>query len=423
MLGSSGTAAPTLNGLPAAPATGGLRGELAARLTRGDQAHPNYVSDVVAAVLQAAGEARASDIHFTPGETELTILWRIDGVLQPVATVPRKLAANIAARLKVLADLLTYRTDIPQEGRLREGSPDVEMRLSTFPTLYAEKAVVRLFAGSGRYQWPSDLGLPDDIRIELISLLRETAGALLITGPAGSGKTTTAYACLRELRRESGAGKSLVTLEDPIESVLAGVSQSQVNRTAEFDYATGLRSLLRQDPDAILVGEIRDRETAETVFQACLTGHLVLSTFHAGSAAEAVSRLGDMGIEPYLLRTGLLGIMCQRLFRATCDCAVWTDDETAKFGFDVPRVRVPVGCSHCDGTGYRGRMLLAELLDPNAKDVGRAILARSDATELHALAERAGMQSMNQRAAQAVAEGSLSPIEARRVLGFRGKSQ
>ena len=402
-----------------APAMSGLSERLAAEMPHGDPAHPNYVSEVVAAVLRAAGEARASDIHFTPGETELAVLWRIDGVLQPVTTLPRKLAANVAARLKVLADLLTYRTDVPQEGRLREGAPDVEMRLSTFPTLYGEKAVVRLFAGSGRYQWPSDLGLPDDIQRELLDLLRETAGALLITGPAGSGKTTTAYACLRELRRESGAGKSIVTLEDPVETVLAGVSQSQVNRAAGFDYATGLRSLLRQDPDAILVGEIRDRETAETVFQACLTGHLVLSTFHAGSAAEAVSRLGDMGIEPYLLRTGLLGIVCQRLFRSLCDCATWTDDDVAKFGFEVPRVRVPVGCERCDDTGYRGRMLLAELLNPNHKDVGRGILSRCDATELYSLAERAGMQSMSQRAAKAVAAGRLSPAEARRVLGFR----
>jgi general secretion pathway protein E len=397
-----------------------LRSELSHRLTQGDTAQPNYVMEMVARVLAAACDAQASDIHFTPGETELVVLWRIDGVLQPVATIPRKLAANVVARLKVLGDLLTYRTDIPQEGRLREGAPDTEMRLSTFPTLYGEKAVVRLFAGSGRYQWPSDLGLPEDILSELLVRLRETSGALLITGPAGSGKTTTAYACLRTLHRESGAGKSLVSLEDPIETVLAGVAQSQVNRSPEFDYAIGLRSLLRQDPDAILVGEIRDRETVETVFQACLTGHLVLSTFHAGSAAEAVSRLSDMGIEPYLLRTGLLGIVCQRLFRSLCECAVWTDDEAAKLGFEAARVRVSVGCDACQGTGYRGRMLLAELLDPNAKDVGRAILARSDATELHVLAERAGMKSMNQRAAQSVAAGNLSPVEARRVLGFRG---
>ena len=412
-------AGPVATEIPLPPHTIGLSERLTAEMPQLDPAHPNYVSEVVAVVLRAAGEARASDIHFTPGESELAVQWRIDGVLQPVATLPRKLAANVAARLKVLADLLTYRTDVPQEGRLREGSPDVEMRLSTFPTLYGEKAVVRLFAGTGRYQWPGDLGLPDDIQRDLLDLLRETAGALLITGPAGSGKTTTAYACLRELRRESGAGKSIVTLEDPVETVLAGVSQSQVNRAAGFDYATGLRSLLRQDPDAILVGEIRDRETAETVFQACLTGHLVLSTFHAGSAAEAVSRLGDMGIEPYLLRTGLLGIVCQRLFRLLCDCAEWTADDSAKLGFDAPRVRVTVGCDRCDGTGYHDRMLLAELLDPNHKEIGRGILARCDATELSLLAERAGMRSMRQRAAQAVTSGRLSPIEARRVLGFR----
>ena len=145
----------------------------------------------------------------------------------------------------------------------------------------------------------------------------------------------------------------------------------------------------------------------------------MLSTFHAGSAAEAISRLGDMGIEPYLLRTGLLGIVCQRLFRSLCDCATWTADESAKLGFAASRVKVPVGCERCDGTGYHGRMLLAELLDPNRKEIGGGILSRCDATELSSLAERAGMQSMNQRAAQAVAAGRLSPVEARRVLGFR----
>ena len=397
----------------------GLVELVTARLPSGDPAQPNYVGDVISAILQLACEVRASDVHFTPNEAELTVSWRIDGVLQPVAAIPRRLAPNVAARLKVLAELLTYRTDVPQEGRLRESDPDVEMRLSTFPTLYGEKAVVRLFAGSGRYQWPADLGLPVDLQERLQNLLLETAGALVITGPAGSGKTTTAYACLRELQRQVGAGKSVVTLEDPIESVLNGVSQSQVNRPAGFDYALGLRSLLRQDPDAILVGEIRDRETAETVFQACLTGHLVLTTFHAGSAAEAVSRLGDMGVEPYLLRAGLLGIVCQRLFRALCDCARWTNDEAQRFGYPVSQVRVPVGCGNCNGTGYHGRLLLAELLIPNDPAVGRAILDRIDATELHALAVKAGMNSISQRVQEAVAAGRTSPAEARRVLGFR----
>ena len=383
---------------------------------------PKYVTDLVAHVLKSACAAGASDIHFAVGIAEMQVLWRIDGVLQSVTRLPRSLAPNIIARLKVLAELLTYRTDVPQEGRLRESSGNVEMRLSTFPTLYGEKGVVRLFATSDQFCWPADLGLPEDLLPNLLALLHETGGAILITGPAGSGKTTTAYACLRELQRDAGYGKSLVTLEDPIESVLPGVSQSPVNRTAGFDYATGLRSLMRQDPDVILVGEIRDRETAETVFQACLTGHLVMSTFHAGSAAEAISRLGDMGIEPYLIRTGLRAIICQRLFRRLCDCAVWSEDEAFQFGFAVPRVRVPRGCEVCAGTGYKGRLLLAELLHPDSKDVGRAIISRSDAAEIQEIAQKSGFLSISQRAMTAVREGKISPIEARRVLGFRAIS-
>ena len=380
---------------------------------------PKYVTEIVSYVLKSGYEAGASDIHFAVDVSEMKVLWRIDGVLQSVAAYPRGIAPNIIARLKVLAELLTYRTDVPQEGRLRESSAAVEMRLSTFPTLYGEKGVVRLFATSEQYRWPADLGLPDDLLPDLLGLLHETGGAILITGPAGSGKTTTAYACLRELQRDSGVGKSLVTLEDPIESVLPGVSQSPVNRTSGFDYATGLRSLMRQDPDVILVGEIRDRETAETVFQACLTGHLVLSTFHAGSSAEAISRLGDMGIEPYLIRTGLRAIICQRLFRHLCDCAAWTEDETSKYGFNLARARVPVGCERCSGTGYRGRLLLAELLRPNAKDVGGAIIGRSDAAEIEAIARKSGFLSLGQRAIAAMIEGRTSPVEIRRVIGFR----
>lgn len=401
------------------PPAVGLVDRIAAQLPKVDPAHPTYVGDVITAILQVACEARASDVHFTPTESDLTVAWRIDGVLQPIASIPRRLSANVAARLKVLADLLTYRTDVPQEGRLRDDAQDVEMRLSTFPTLYGEKAVVRLFAGSGRFQWPADLGLPADLQQRLLELLLETSGTLLITGSAGSGKTTTAYACLRELQRQVGSGKSVVTLEDPIESVLGGISQSQVNRNAGFDYSLGLRSLMRQDPDAILVGEIRDRETAETVFQACLTGHLVLTTFHAGGAAEAVCRLQDMGIEPYQLRAGLVGILCQRLFRELCDCARWTDDEIHRLGYPVNRVRIPVGCPNCSETGYRGRMLLAELLIPDDATVGRAIVTRATTAELQALAVASGMLSIHQRAVQAIEAGRISPAEVRRVLGFR----
>jgi hypothetical protein len=224
----------------------------------------------------------------------------------------------VVARLKVLAELLTYRTDVPQEGRIRGGPGDVEMRVSTFPTLFGEKAVVRLFAGPGRFLRPEDLGLPPEIRATLGRLLGETSGAILLAGPAGSGKTTTIYACLRELVAASAGTRSLATLEDPIEVAVPGVAQAQVNPAAGFDLGAGLRSLLRQDPEVIAVGEIRDRATAEVAFQAALTGHLVLSTFHAGSAAGVVGRLSDMGIEPYVLRSGVRAIICQRLVRTLC---------------------------------------------------------------------------------------------------------
>lgn len=379
-----------------------------------------YVTELVDAVLHAASETGASDVHLLPTPDDLSMSWRIDGVLQPVFRFPRKLAPNVVARLKVLAELLTYRTDAPQEGRIRStGEHDVEMRVSTFPTLYGEKAVVRLFVGSGRYRRLDDLGLPPDVHANVTRLLLESGGILLITGPAGSGKTTTNYACLRELVNNFAAGKSLVSLEDPIEAVVPGVAQSQINASAGFDYETGLRSLMRQDPEVIMVGEIRDRGTAETVFQAALTGHLVLTTFHAGSAAGAVSRLSDMGIEPYLLRSGILGIIGQRLVRRLCSCAAPSNDVAARLGLDVAEVHEAVGCAKCRQTGYRGRVVLAEMLLPELKETGRAILSRSDAAEIEALAVEAGMITRWQRACEAVGAGLTTPQEIRRVLGFR----
>ncbi len=328
------------------------------------------------------------------------------------------MSGNIIARLKVLADLLTYRTDIPQEGRIRRPETDIEMRVSTFPTIHGEKAVVRLFGGSGHYQRLDDLGLPGEVLESLGGLLNETSGAILATGPAGSGKTTTMYACLRELVSRSAGGRSLVSLEDPVEVAVAGVAQSQVNAMAQLDLATGLRFLMRQDPEVILVGEIRDRETAEAAFQASLTGHLLLSTFHAGSAVEAVGRLADMGIEPYVLRSGILAILSQRLARRLCDCARASEDPEARLGMPVDSVRLPVGCPACGGTGYRGRFILAEMLTPKRSELGRAILSRTDTAALERLAVEAGMVTRWERAYQAVRAGLTSPAEIRRLLGF-----
>ncbi|MEX0613247.1 MAG: GspE/PulE family protein [Pirellulales bacterium] len=383
-----------------------------------DTADPAYATHVVDRLLAAAGQAGASDLHLQPTAGGLDLRWRLDGVLEPIARLPRQGAPNVVARLKVLAELLTYKTDVPQEGRIRQGSAGAEIRVSTFPTLYGEKAVVRLFAQPGRLLLLDDLGLTGEIRDGLRRLLAETSGAILVTGPAGSGKTTTLYACLREVVRESGGGRSIASLEDPIEMAVEGVAQSQVNPAADFDLAKGLRFLMRQDPEVIMVGEIRDRPTAEVAFQASLTGHLVLSTFHAGSAAGAISRLSDMGIAPYLLRSGLLAIICQRLVRRLCRCARPSDDPAALLGLPVREARLPAGCPDCRGTGYQGRVVLAEMLLADASDLGRAILSQSDAAHLEHLATQHGMISRWQRGRQAIEAGLTSPAEVRRVLGF-----
>ncbi|HEX8200910.1 MAG TPA: ATPase, T2SS/T4P/T4SS family, partial [Isosphaeraceae bacterium] len=249
-------------------------------------------------------------------------------------------------------------------------------------------------------------------------LLGETSGAILLAGPAGSGKTTTLYACLRELVAATGGTRSLAALEDPIEVAVPGVAQSQINPAVGFDLQTGLRSLLRQDPEVIAVGEIRDRATAEVAFQAALTGHLVLSTFHAGGAAGVIGRLSDMGIEPYMLRSGVRAIVGQRLVRSLCACAREADDPGQRLGLPVTRARVAVGCAACRGTGYRGRTVLAELLVPEATELGRAILSRLDVARLEGLAVEAGMVTLRRRACHAVDAGLTSPAEVRRVLGF-----
>jgi type II secretory ATPase GspE/PulE/Tfp pilus assembly ATPase PilB-like protein len=378
----------------------------------------NYASDFVDILLHGAGRMAASDIHIQPTAEGLEIRWRFDGVLHRLGLFPRGKSTDIVSRLKVLAELLTYRNDIPQEGRIREPQAEVEIRVSTFPTLHGERAVIRMFAAEGNLLYMEDLGLPDGILGPLHKRLAETSGAIIVSGPAGSGKTTTAYACLRELVRKSGGTKSIVSLEDPIEVAVEGVAQSQVNPTAGFDLAAGLRSLMRQDPEAIMVGEIRDRATAEVVFQAALTGHLVITTFHAGSASGAISRLSDMGIEPYLLRSGILGILSQRLVRSLCQCARPATDEQSKLGLPVARAKLAVGCHKCFQTGYYGRSVLAELLVAQPTELGRAILSRSDAPRLQERAIESGMVTVWQRACEAVDQGITSPDEVRRVLGF-----
>ncbi len=384
-----------------------------------DRNSPGFATDAVDAILRSARLAGASDVHLQPSLSGMDARWRVDGVLHPAATLPAELSPNVIARLKVLAGLLTYRTDTPQEGRIRLGAGNLEMRVSTFPTLYGEKAVVRLFAETGRYRRLADLGLPGEVESTLARLLSETSGMIILAGPAGGGKTTTIYACLRELVAATQGTRSITSLEDPIEVAVDGVAQSQVNPSSGFDLAVGLRSLMRQDPEVIAVGEIRDRSTADGAFGASLTGHLVLTTFHAGSAAGALGRLSDMGIEPYVLRSGLLAVVGQRLFRRLCEsCSREAQDEMELLGMSVERARVPVGCDQCGGTGYRGRGVLAEVIVPGRGEVGRAILERTDVDRVEDAAIASGMLTRWDRAREAVEAGRTSPAEIRRVLGF-----
>ncbi len=385
-------------------------------------ADPQYATQVVHLLLEQARSSGASDIHLQPSAEGLDLFWRIDGVLQTLGTLRKEVSPNVVARLKVLAELLTYQTDSPQEGRIRALPGEVETRVSTMPTLHGEKAVVRLFAGQGRFVRLDDLDFPAELVDKLRRTLAETGGMMVLSGPAGSGKTTTLYASLRELAESTKGSRSLTTLEDPIEVAVPGVSQSQVRPQAGFTLATGLRSLLRQDPEVIAVGEIRDADTAEVAFQAALTGHLVLTTFHAGSAAGAVGRLSDMGIEPYLLRSGVLAILSQRLARRLCEaCAQPIDlakEPDARLGLPVDRAWKAKGCEACRGTGYLGRVPLVELLVPGWGEVGRALLSRLDVPQIEELATKSGMVTRWARARAAIETGQTSPEEVRRVLGF-----
>ena len=380
--------------------------------------HPDYVSQLVDSVLAGARRAAASDVHLLPGEDGLAMSWRMDGVLHAIDVLPRNLAPNVVARLKVLAQLLTYQSDVPQEGRIHQVEGDAETRISTFPTIFGEKCVIRLFAGSNRFRHVDDLGFSVELESALKMALERRGGMILITGPAGSGKTTSIYACLREIVERAAEPRSVATLEDPVEAVMPGVAQSQIRPVAGFDYETGLKSLLRQDPEVIAVGEIRDRVTAQVAMQAALTGHLILTTFHAGSAAEAINRLLEMGLEPYQVRSGLVAVLNQRLFRRLCDCACDSTDEAARLGLAVRQAQVPVGCEKCRGTGYSGRFLIAEFLLPEAHAIGRAILDREDAIEIERKAIAGGMKTRWDEARDAVSSGHTSPAEIRRVLGF-----
>ncbi|MEM6468330.1 MAG: GspE/PulE family protein [Planctomycetota bacterium] len=376
-----------------------------------------YATEFVDQVLQFASTVKTSDIHLQPTSSGLEVKFRVDGVLQQLGEFPVGASSSIVSRLKVISNLLTYRSDMPQEGRIETPNEGTEVRVSTYPTLHGERGVLRFFGHGHQYQQLEDLGHTEEILNSLRECLSETSGAVLICGPAGSGKSTTLYASLRHLVDQTKGSRNLMSLEDPIEVPIPGVSQSQVNDGAGFDLHVGLRSLLRQDPEVIMVGEIRDPVTAAIAIQASLTGQLMLTSFHADSAVVAVSRLLDLGIEPYLLKSGILGICCQRLLRRLCECSTECDSPSEFYGLPIDRCRVPGKCELCNDTGYRGRVIASEFLSLRDAVLADQLLDTQDARKSYRMAVENGMKSIWERATDLVREGVTSPLEVRRVLG------
>ncbi len=374
----------------------------------------------VHSVLFRAIKERSSDIHVEPYEKELVIRNRVDGILYTMVNAPRKWQAPVVSRIKVMAGLDIAEKRLPQDGRIkiRVGGNEIDIRVSIVPTAYGERAVLRLLDRSSLLLGLEDVGLsPDDLSL-VGRFLSRSNGIFLVTGPTGSGKTTTLYAALRQL--DSGT-KNIITIEDPIEYQIQGVGQIQVNPKIHLTFANGLRSILRQDPDIIMVGEIRDAETAEIAIQASLTGHLVLSTLHTNDSASAVTRLVDMGIEPFLVASSLSGVIAQRLVRKLCPaCRVPYTPSPAqwgKLGISSPP-REPFyaggGCPACLNTGYLGRVGIFEIL-PADDRIRALILTRSDADGIKSFAVSRGMRTILAAGAEKVRAGITSAEEVLRV--------
>ena len=372
-------------------------------------------------LLTEAVRRRATDIHIQPAEKELEIRFRIDGMLHHPHRLPVDVTPALVARIKILSALDISERRLPQDGKIAVtfGDRPIDLRVSTMRTVHGEAVVLRILDHARVMTSLEDLGFPGPIVERIGALVRKPNGIFLATGPTGSGKTTTLYACLRMMDKET---RSILTLEDPVEYRLAGIRQSQIHEKAGFTFASGLRAMLRQDPDVILVGEMRDPETVATAMRAALTGHLVLSTLHTNSAIGAISRLRDMGVEPYLLAASLSAVLAQRLMRRLCGrCSVAVEATEADRRYlgaagDRPvEIRKASGCDDCNGVGYSGRFAVCELVEIGP-EVREGIARGREDDELLRLAREEGGRSLRELAAEAVLQGLTTIDEMVRIV-------
>ena len=380
------------------------------------------VPQLVDALLQQALQERASDIHIEPATQGLRVRFRIDGMLREKELLPLEMQAAVLSRIKLLSALDIAEKRLPQDGRWRvqKENQDVDVRVSTLPVQGGEKAVLRILPFRGMRQNIETLGFSKDALQRYRLLYQKPQGIILICGPTGSGKTTTLYATLAELNRPES---NLVSIEDPVELQLAGMNQVQVNAKAGLTFATALRAILRQDPNIIMVGEIRDAETADAAVRAAMTGHLVFSTLHTNDAAGAVARLLDLGVPPFLVATSLLGVVAQRLVRLVCqECrqSYRPAEHTAEEMLlkDVPEGKRSFvkgcGCAACGQTGYRGRQAIYEVM-PVTSRLRQMIQEKAAAYEIAAAAREEGMHTMSEDGVAKAAAGLTSLSEVVRV--------
>ncbi len=373
-------------------------------------------------VLAQAIKDRSSDIHIEPYANSLKIRYRIDGMLYNLLNLPRRIQSPLVSRIKIMGKLNIAEKRLPQDGRIavKIGDKSVDIRVSVIPTAFGERVVLRLLDKSQELLTLADLGLDEAKIAQFNRLIKSPYGIVLVTGPTGSGKTTSLYAALSKINSPS---INIITIEDPIEYQIEGIGQIQVNPKIDLTFATGLRSIVRQDPDVILVGEVRDRETAEIAIQSSLTGHLVFSTLHTNDAASAITRLIDMGIEPFLVASSVIAIVAQRLVRVLCPrCKEpYEPDTESLIDAGIPRNAVigqPIyrrkGCNSCMNTGYRGRTGIFEIMIMD-EGVKKLILRTSDSNQINDEAVRGGMSTLVQDGARRVLEGITTIEEVLRV--------